>query len=350
LCYDSGDLVEFNRSKTDRRKQKKIQLNFMSYLDSTLKKLSILSGNKCAFPTCPLPLIDENGTLTGEICHIKARNSGGKRYDSTQTNKERDAYENLVLMCALHHTVIDSSEEIFTVESLQKIKKDHESQNTESNAQGKLEILIEKLHSIVEKDNVSSDSTKLLKEKNSALMKAQKLAAENTHNERRQRWLYSNDGLRDALNSIREIYSLIEQQISSDIETFAALGIALNKEDKFKRAIYNKEFGCQLELEGFDENSYENTPANIRLKIWLFSKKPTYQQGFYTEAIKRFHFKPDLLPDGQVTWNEIDRTSLKLPAEGICEKMFDLLITEIGKKKPQRSSWKEDYIRDNQEF
>ncbi len=324
----------------------------MSYLDSTLKKLSILSGNKCAFPDCPLPLIDESGILTGEICHIKARNSGGKRYDASQTNKERDGYENLILMCPLHHTVIDSSEEIFTVDVLQEIKRKHESKHLESNEQGKLEILIEKLHSIFEKDNTRSlDSSKLLKEQNTSLMKAQKLAAEKTHNERREKWLYSEDGLTDTINSINEIYSLISQQIFDNGETFSTLGIELNAKEKFLRNIYNNDYGCQLEVEGFQENSYDNKPANIKLKIWLFEKKPSHQHGlFYSEPITRLYFKPDLLPDGQVSWKETERTSMNLTAQGICEKMFDLLINEISKKKPKRNSWKDDYIRENEDF
>ena len=324
----------------------------MSYLDSTLKKLSILSGDKCAFPDCPLPLIDESAILTGEICHIKARNSGGMRYDASQTNKERNNYENLILMCPLHHTVIDSSEEIFTVEVLQQIKKKHESKHPESNEQGKLEILIEKLHSIIEKDNTRSpDSSKLLKEQNTSLMKAQKLAAERTHNERREKWLYSDDGLTDTINSINEIYSLISQQISGNSETFSTLGIELNAKEKFLRNICNYDYGCQLEVEDFRENSYDNRPANIKLKIWLFKKKPSHQYGlFYPESITRLYFKPDLLPDGQVSWKETERTSMNLTAEGICEKMFDLLISEISKKKPQRSSWKDDYIRENEDY
>jgi hypothetical protein len=311
----------------------------MSYLDSTLKKLSILSRNKCAFPDCPLPLIDESGTLTGEICHIKARNSGGKRYDAAQTNKERNAYENLILMCSIHHTVIDSSEEIFTVEILQKLKENHESQNPNPNEQGKLEILIEKLHKIVEKDNVSSDLSKLLKEKNSVLIKVQKLAAEMKHKERLDEWLYSLDGLEDTISSLKEIYSLIEQQISGNVEIFSELGIELNNKDKFLRCIYNNNFGCQLEIEGFQEHSYNNYPSNIRLKILLFKKRPTHQRGFFhTEVIRRFNFQPILLPDGQVSWNGIDGNSLKLSAEGVCEKMFDLLITEIGRKPRPTSS------------
>lgn len=93
----------------------------------TIKRLFAVSGNKCAFPKCPLPLVDEeSGKVTGRICHIKARNEGGARYDANQADEERHGFENLVLMCPIHHDVIDSDEDSYTVERLQHIKSEHE--------------------------------------------------------------------------------------------------------------------------------------------------------------------------------------------------------------------------------
>jgi hypothetical protein len=70
-----------------------------------------------------------NETLTGEVCHIKGARPGSARYDPGQTDVERHAYTNLVLMCPTHHTVIDDDEEAYTVERLCKIKVAHESQS-----------------------------------------------------------------------------------------------------------------------------------------------------------------------------------------------------------------------------
>jgi len=93
----------------------------------TIKRLFAVSGNICAFPKCPLPLVDkESEKVTGRICHIKARNEGGARYDANQTSEERHGFENLVLMCPVHHDVIDSDEESYTVERLLEIKANHE--------------------------------------------------------------------------------------------------------------------------------------------------------------------------------------------------------------------------------
>ncbi|HEY0428424.1 MAG TPA: hypothetical protein VGC76_11640 [Pyrinomonadaceae bacterium] len=93
----------------------------------TIKRLFAVSGNQCAFPKCPLPLVDEDsGKVTGRICHIKAQNAGGARYDASQTDEERHGFDNLVLMCPIHHDVIDSDEDSYTVERLLKIKSEHE--------------------------------------------------------------------------------------------------------------------------------------------------------------------------------------------------------------------------------
>jgi len=71
-----------------------------------------------------------NETLVGEVCHIKGSKPGSARYDLNQSEVERHAYGNLVLMCPTHHTVIDDDEEAYTVERLYKIKAEHEANST----------------------------------------------------------------------------------------------------------------------------------------------------------------------------------------------------------------------------
>lgn len=97
----------------------------------TIKRLFAVSGNECAFPGCATPLVDSpSGKVTGRICHIKARKPGAARYDASQSDDERNAFENLLLMCPIHHDVIDSDVESYTVERLQTIKAQHETANT----------------------------------------------------------------------------------------------------------------------------------------------------------------------------------------------------------------------------
>lgn len=93
----------------------------------TVKRLFAVSGNKCAFPKCSVPLVDpRSGKVTGRICHIKGRKPKSPRYDPQQTDAERHAFENLVLMCPIHHDVIDADEASYTVERLRTIKSEHE--------------------------------------------------------------------------------------------------------------------------------------------------------------------------------------------------------------------------------
>jgi len=85
-----------------------------------------MSGNKCAFPDCQNPIWTENGTLIGYMCHIEAHNPGGPRYNPTQTLAERDGFDNLLLLCGIHHPIIDNEYETYTVDVLKKMKADHE--------------------------------------------------------------------------------------------------------------------------------------------------------------------------------------------------------------------------------
>lgn len=103
----------------------------MSIQEKTIKRLFAVSGNQCAFQDCSIELVDSPSEIvTAEMCHIKAKNVGGPRYDPTQTEEERNGYENLIVLCPMHHKIIDSQENlnIYTVKYLQEIKKNHEKQ------------------------------------------------------------------------------------------------------------------------------------------------------------------------------------------------------------------------------
>lgn len=93
---------------------------------STIKRLFAVSGNQCAYPRCDIPLVELSGTVTGQIAHIKADSENGPRYDVTQTDEERHGFDNLILLCGRHHTIIDTEIEQHPVTLLQKFKKEHE--------------------------------------------------------------------------------------------------------------------------------------------------------------------------------------------------------------------------------
>lgn len=94
-----------------------------------IRQLYALSMNRCAFPECPTPLVTpETGTVVGEVCHIKAKSTGGPRYSTNQNDEERHGFNNLILMCRNHHKEIDtlSNLDIYTVEWLHNAKTNHE--------------------------------------------------------------------------------------------------------------------------------------------------------------------------------------------------------------------------------
>ena len=93
---------------------------------STIKRLFALSGNRCAFPGCDAPLVEESGTVTGIICHIRAASPGGPRFDKNQQDSERYAAANLIILCGRHHTIVDAEPEKYPVSTLEEFKQRHE--------------------------------------------------------------------------------------------------------------------------------------------------------------------------------------------------------------------------------
>src|SRR5262245_52278344 len=97
--------------------------------ESTVRKLFALSSNRCAFPGCSTAIVDvQSGTIIGEISHIRGHKPNSPRDDASQTAEERHALENLILMCGVHHKIIDARENLdtYTVQRLQAMKADHE--------------------------------------------------------------------------------------------------------------------------------------------------------------------------------------------------------------------------------
>lgn len=94
--------------------------------DKTVKRLFALSCNRCAYPKCETPIVHPSGTITGEVCHIRAQSQGGPRFDHTQTDDTRHAFENLILLCSVHHRVVDDRPDTYTVELLADMKEMHE--------------------------------------------------------------------------------------------------------------------------------------------------------------------------------------------------------------------------------
>jgi len=91
-----------------------------------IRRLYLLSGNQCAYPDCDHPIILRDGTYVGELCHIRAAEPGGERFDESQTNEDRRSFENLLFLCHDHH-VITNDVDAYPPERLHEIKNNHES-------------------------------------------------------------------------------------------------------------------------------------------------------------------------------------------------------------------------------
>lgn len=99
----------------------------MTISKRTVKKLWFAGGNQCAHPDCEQELIDyEEDTVVGRMSHIRARKKGGPRYDPEMSEEERNAYENLILLCPTHHILVDESPDKYPPDVLQRWKHDHE--------------------------------------------------------------------------------------------------------------------------------------------------------------------------------------------------------------------------------
>jgi len=99
------------------------------YKPSTVRRLDTLSGNECAEPTCQKRLIASDGiSIISKICHIEAASAEGPRYNPNMTDDERRGFDNLVLLCDEHHTIIDNIANVkdYPVELLKSWKAEHE--------------------------------------------------------------------------------------------------------------------------------------------------------------------------------------------------------------------------------
>lgn len=124
---------------------------------STIKKLFALSGNCCAFPKCQEQIINDHGSIVGEICHIEAAEKGGERYNPNQTDEERRSFENLILLCANHHKETNNVN-AFSPETLKEMKSSHERKNIHHPQSVTEEQIGKALEKYMEQHNVNSEN------------------------------------------------------------------------------------------------------------------------------------------------------------------------------------------------
>lgn len=117
---------------------------------STVKRLFALSGNRCAYPSCAAPIVDSEGCVVGEICHIAAQSEDGPRHDPAQSTATRHGFDNLILLCSSHHKRVDRQPRKYTVDVLVAMKQDHHKR-----FQGRIEAPDHIVQKLLEKLTVS---------------------------------------------------------------------------------------------------------------------------------------------------------------------------------------------------
>lgn len=189
----------------------------------TLRLLYAHSGNCCAFEGCHCPIFEDDGTLTGECCHIESYSPDGPRYNKRQTNEDRNGYDNLMLMCARHHKIIDSHPEQYSVKKLKSIKKSHENQYLAQQLEA-TDIMLKQLQRDSEK---YWSSLKLIDEKDDTGFKME--LGENDISSLMKDINESYDGLNSAIESVEESSRNLQNDLKIECEK---CGIDFNLFDK----------------------------------------------------------------------------------------------------------------------
>lgn len=101
-----------------------------SYTEQTIKQLFGLAAGRCAFPTCRRKIIFSatdlsSTTITGDIAHIVAFADAGPRADGALNMKQKNDFDNLLLLCAACHRLVDGQPEEYPNDVLFAMKQNH---------------------------------------------------------------------------------------------------------------------------------------------------------------------------------------------------------------------------------
>ena len=101
----------------------------MGLTDKIRKILWARSGNRCA--VCRRELVipettTDDAAVVGDECHIVSKKPNGPRSQKKLASDEYDKLANLLLLCKVHHKLVDDQESKYTIDYLQKIKIEHE--------------------------------------------------------------------------------------------------------------------------------------------------------------------------------------------------------------------------------
>ena len=102
----------------------------MAISDRVKKRLWASSGGYCQNPACNRDffMVFENGDVSSveELAHIIARSGEGPRGDADLALRDRDIFENIILLCPTCHTTVDKNSDHYPVKLIRGWKHEHE--------------------------------------------------------------------------------------------------------------------------------------------------------------------------------------------------------------------------------
>lgn len=101
----------------------------MTISDKTRKLLWGKSGNRCAMCRDKLTIEknqNDDESIVGEECHIVSEKEKGPRYDAEYKQELMNSYDNLILLCKVHHKQVDDQYYTYSSNVLREIKNNHE--------------------------------------------------------------------------------------------------------------------------------------------------------------------------------------------------------------------------------
>ncbi len=90
------------------------------------------AAGRCAFPECRKNELVADATATddesvlADIAHIVASSRNFSRGNTELPVAKRDLYDNLILLCKMHHKLVDDQPATYTVSKLKKTRRQHE--------------------------------------------------------------------------------------------------------------------------------------------------------------------------------------------------------------------------------
>ena len=111
------------------------------------------SGGLCGFPDCTVICVqpandDDPSTTLGQIAHIEAHSDSGPRANPDLPHQDRNLYDNLILLCANHHTLVDAQPNTYTIETLRTWKTAQEARYSTFMSQAMPNITFAELEAI----------------------------------------------------------------------------------------------------------------------------------------------------------------------------------------------------------